>query len=190
MGSHCGAGLHTALGRLRAMLVGQFQMREATTAQVEHRMDPPVGSLAAWLVDVGAIDHPQDAAWPVQGAGVGVSREQLVGQRFQERDGLVAAVFDGGVAHVREAEQFGPGGCLLQRQPAGAACQGEAQQGETIVPLARPFDCLGLPGQVIQIQPGGEKAKQFSELIGREGGCFVMHLPPESYRFEPCQMLI
>jgi hypothetical protein len=50
------------------------------------------------------------------------------------------------------------------------------------------LDRLGLPRQVVEIKVGGQPAQQIAELVyGKR--CFGLHLPLESNRFAPGQVL-
>ena len=54
------------LERFGTVLIGQFEMREPTAAEVEHAVDAPVGARAARFADAGAISQAQRAAGPAQ----------------------------------------------------------------------------------------------------------------------------
>jgi hypothetical protein len=90
---------------------------------------------------------------------------------------LVETVLHPRVAHLRQAEHRRPGGGLTERQPAGTACQGQANDLNAAVDLTIALDRLGLTGQGVEVEVGGKPAQQVVKPIRRRERCCVLHLP-------------
>ena len=177
-----------AFDRFGTVLVGQLQMGKTTASKIVDPMHPPTGGFSAGLAEATAIAEAQGAPGPAHG-GTGRLVRQLAGHHgVQELDRFVEPVFHARIAHCREPEHRGPGGCLAQRQAAGTARQRQTQQVRSAVDVAFALDRLGLLGEGIEIEIGGKPAQQFVEPVRRER-CCILHLPPESYRFAPGQAL-
>ena len=154
--------------RFGAMCVGHFQVREAAAAQVVDRVDPPVGAFAAALADVGAIAAAQAAPAPHDRLARGLCRELTGHHGVQEGDGSIEQLLQAGGADVGEADLRAPGRGFLQRQSAGTARQGDAQQVAPRRDLTGTLDGPGLAGEPVEIEIRRQAAQHVKELVRGE----------------------
>lgn len=148
-----------------AAAVGDFEMREATAAEFEDAMHPPVGALAAVPADAGAIGQAQAAPGPVQTVAAGAADQQMRDDRGQEVHSFVEPVFQPRFAEAGEADHRRPTRRLSQRQPAGSARQCQTQQRSPAGQRTPPFDGAVLGGQPVQFQVGRQTAQKLSKLV-------------------------
>jgi hypothetical protein len=174
--------------RLGAVLVGQFKMREAAAAKIEHAVDAPVRAFAAGFADTSAVSETQHAAGPAQIGAGDFRRQQASDQGGQECHRLLQSVMNAGIAEIGDLQKRHPSGCLAQRKAARATGQRQPQQARTVAYLAFSLDRFGLQRQTIEIEASRKPVQQVRELV-RGSRCRGLHLLLESYHFEPSPAL-
>jgi hypothetical protein len=150
--AHLARGGRAAPQGFRTILVGQFQMEEATTAKIITAVHQPVAALAAGLADLRAVHHAQTAPGPTEGGAASPFGQLLLEQRLEKRHRLVQPVLDRRIAQLRQTLHRRPGRRLVQRQPARPTRHGQPQQRRAITHFAPALQRTAGERQSIQIK--------------------------------------